>query len=150
VLQFTAGRGVVLCGEGASTASPERAICARSDEERRLMIATPDVPIWRASRAHLETFGAWLGARRHILRHKSIDAPRGIRGGVVMNRSRQRLLVVAGVSGTIVVASIVIGTILGEFPEAVWVFLVPIGTFGAGLVCIVSLGMFFARGARRV
>jgi hypothetical protein len=67
-----------------------------------------------------------------------------------MNRSRQRLLVVAGVSGTVVVASIVIGTILGEFPEAVWVFLVPIGTFGAGLVCIVSLVMFFARGARRV
>jgi hypothetical protein len=119
--------------------SPERTICAGSDEGRRLRHALI-----------CETFGAWLGARRHIPRHKSIDAPRDIRDRVVMNRSRQRLLVVAGVSGTIVVASIVIGTILGEFPEAVWVFLVPIGTFGAGLVCIVSLVMFFARGARRV
>jgi len=65
-----------------------------------------------------------------------------------MNRRSQRLLVVAGASAAIVVVSIVIGTILGEFPEALWVLLVPIGMLGAGLVCVVSLGMFFAQRGR--
>jgi len=65
-----------------------------------------------------------------------------------MNRRSQRLLVVAGANAAIVVVSIVIGTILGEFPEALWVLLVPIGMLGAGLVCVVSLGMFFAQRGR--
>lgn len=64
------------------------------------------------------------------------------------NRRSQRLLVVAGASAAIVIVSIVIGTILGELPEAVWVLLVPIGMLGAGLVCVVSLGMFFAHRRR--
>lgn len=64
------------------------------------------------------------------------------------NRRSQRLLVVAGASAAIVIVSIVIGTILGELPEAVWVLLVPIGMLGAGLVCVVSLGMFFAQRRR--
>jgi hypothetical protein len=65
------------------------------------------------------------------------------------DRYDKRLLTVAGVSAAIVVLSIVIGTIAGEVPEALWLFLVPIGLFGAGLVCVVSLGMALARRARR-
>jgi hypothetical protein len=66
-----------------------------------------------------------------------------------MNRWSQTPLVVAVVSAAIVVTSIVIGTIVGEFPEALWVLLVPIGTFAAGLVCLVSLVVLFTRRARR-
>jgi len=65
-----------------------------------------------------------------------------------MSRRSQKLLVVAVTSAAIVVVSIVIGTILGELPEALWVLLVPIGMLGAGLVCVVSLGMFFAERGR--
>ena len=65
-----------------------------------------------------------------------------------MNRRSQKLLVVAVTSAAIVVVSIVIGTILGELPEALWVLLVPIGMLGAGLVCVVSLGMFFTQRER--
>jgi len=65
-----------------------------------------------------------------------------------MSRRSQKLLVVAVTSAAIVVVSIVIGTILGDLPEALWVLLVPIGMLGAGLVCVVSLGMFFAERGR--
>ena len=65
-----------------------------------------------------------------------------------MSRRSQKLLVVAVTSAAIVVVSIVIGTILGELPEALWVLLVPIGMLGAGLVRVVSLGMFFAERGR--
>jgi hypothetical protein len=64
--------------------------------------------------------------------------------GVARDHRSRRLLAVAGISATVFVSSIVIGTILGELPEALWVLLVPIGMLGAALVCIVSLGMLFA------
>jgi len=67
-----------------------------------------------------------------------------------MNRRSQTPLVVAVASATVVVMSIVIGSILGDIPEALWVLLVPIGLFGGGLVCVVSLGVHFVRRARGV
>jgi hypothetical protein len=67
---------------------------------------------------------------------------------VAINRRSQTPLIVAVASATVVVMSIVIGTILGDIPDALWVFLVPIGLLGGGVVCLVSLGVFFARRAR--
>jgi hypothetical protein len=67
---------------------------------------------------------------------------------VAINRRSQNPLIVAVASATVVVMSIVIGTILGDIPDALWVLLVPIGLLGGGLVCLISLGVFFARRAR--
>ena len=59
-------------------------------------------------------------------------------------------LVVAIASATVVVISIVIGTVLGDIPDALWVLLVPVGLLGGSLVCVVSLAVFFARRTRGV
>jgi hypothetical protein len=68
---------------------------------------------------------------------------------MAMGRSDQRLLAVAGVSAAIVVLSIVIGAIIGELPEVLWVFLVPIGMLGGAMACLVSLAIFLGRRAQR-
>jgi hypothetical protein len=68
---------------------------------------------------------------------------------VAMNRRSQTPLVVAVASAVVVVISIVIGTVLDDIPDALWVLLVPVGLLGGGLVCLVSLGVFFTRRARR-
>jgi hypothetical protein len=65
-----------------------------------------------------------------------------------MNRPSRTPLVVAIASATVVVISIVIGTVLGDIPDALWVLLVPIGLLGGGLVCVASLVVFFTRRAR--
>jgi hypothetical protein len=49
----------------------------------------------------------------------------------------------------VVVICIVIGTVLDDIPDALWVLLVPVGLLGGALVCLVSLGVFFTRRARR-
>jgi hypothetical protein len=65
-----------------------------------------------------------------------------------MNRRTQVPLTVAVASAMVVVVCIVIGTILGDLPDALWVLLVPVGMLGGALVCVVSLGVFFARRVR--
>jgi hypothetical protein len=68
---------------------------------------------------------------------------------VAMNRRSQTPLVVAVASAMVVAISIVIGTILNDIPDALWVLLVPVGLLGGALVCLVSLAVFFTRRARR-
>ena len=53
--------------------------------------------------------------------------------------------VVAAVSVVVVVASIVVGTLVGDLSEPLWFLLVPIGIFGAGLVGLVSLATIVRR-----
>jgi len=67
-----------------------------------------------------------------------------------MNRRSQTPLIVAVASATVVVTSIVIGTILDVIPDALWVLLVPIGLLGGGLACVISLVVFFTRRVRGV
>lgn len=57
-----------------------------------------------------------------------------------MNNER-RLLVVAAVGAVVVCASITAGVVLGgDIPEVLWVLLVPIGMFTAGIVAIGAFG----------
>ena len=60
--------------------------------------------------------------------------------------ARQRpLLIGAAACALVVVTSIVIATILGDLPEALWFFLVPIGIFGGGVACATCLALAGAR-----
>ena len=64
------------------------------------------------------------------------------------DRDDRTWLTVAGVSAAVVALSIVSANIIGGesgLPEVVWLLIVPIGMFGAGVVCVVSLGMALAR-----
>jgi hypothetical protein len=65
-----------------------------------------------------------------------------------MGRPSRTPLLVAIASATVVVVSIVIGTILSDIPDALWVLLVPVGLLGGVLVCVASLAVFFTRRAR--
>lgn len=63
------------------------------------------------------------------------------------NRDDRRLRAVACASAAVLVLSIVFAVVNGELSEVAWLFVVPIGMLGAGVVCAVSLGALFARRA---
>ena len=65
------------------------------------------------------------------------------------NESRQRFLTLAAVSATVLVVSVIIANILGELPEALWLLLVPIGMWAAGIACATFLVKALAPRLRR-
>lgn len=61
------------------------------------------------------------------------------------------LFTLARVSAAVVALSIVLANVIGgdsDLPEVAWLLIVPTGMFGAGVVCLGSLGMALARRAR--
>lgn len=63
--------------------------------------------------------------------------------------SDRRLLAVAGGSAAVVATSVLIAIIAGEVSSLSWVFLVPLGMFGAGLTFLASLTLLIARRRQR-
>lgn len=66
-------------------------------------------------------------------------------------RADRALLVSAAVGAAALVVSIVIGNVLGELPDLLWLLCVPIGMLGGAVTCLVSLALLWGRrrGARR-
>lgn len=66
-----------------------------------------------------------------------------------MDRGDRRALAVAAVSATVVCVSILTATIIGDLSSLLWFLLAPLGMFGAGFVCLISLAVLFTRRVAR-
>lgn len=65
-----------------------------------------------------------------------------------MEADDRRLLAAAVISAAVVALSVLIGVVGGELSSWLWVLLVPVGTFGAGLVFVGSFGALVVRRLR--
>jgi hypothetical protein len=66
-----------------------------------------------------------------------------------MDRRDRTALAVAAVSATVVCVSIVTATVIGDLSSLMWFLLAPLGTFGAGFVCFISLAVLLSRRVAR-
>ena len=56
----------------------------------------------------------------------------------------RRLTVIAATSVVVLIASILVAVVVGELPEAAWLFVVPVGMLGGGVTALVSTSLLVA------